>query len=201
MKTTNPALQEKRRQEIFDAAIECFVQHGFHQTGMRQISEQAGVSLGTLYRYFSNKEAIIFAIAEHERQELHELLDALEKADNIIDSIVEIIPFALAEGAHPEYASLGVEVIAEATRNTKIASVFQQQDREVRKRLKNMIDAGVEKGLVDSRLPAEQVVELLIALYEGLEGRIIFNPDFHPDTIKPAFEQLIRRFLNPATGE
>lgn len=197
MKTANPALQEKRRQEILEAAIHCFIQQGFHQTGMREIAEHAGVSLGTLYRYFSNKEAIIFAIAEQESQDLQELLEALAVNDNIVESFVEIIPYVLKESARMDYATLGVEIVAEAARNDKLAAIFRKQDKYVRQALTELIQNGIEHHFIDDSLPAEHVAEILIALHDGLNDRILFSPEFDPEVIQPTFEQLIRRFLTP----
>ena len=41
----------------------CFAKRGFHQTSMHDISAEAGISVGLIYRYFKNKEEVIAAIA------------------------------------------------------------------------------------------------------------------------------------------
>ena len=56
----DPALD--RRSQILDAALVCFAKHGFHQASMHDISAEAGISVGLIYRYFENKEAVIAAI-------------------------------------------------------------------------------------------------------------------------------------------
>ncbi|HDO1150981.1 TPA: helix-turn-helix transcriptional regulator, partial [Aeromonas salmonicida] len=42
---------EQRRELIIQAALGCFIERGFHQTGMRDIAAAAGVSLGNLYNH------------------------------------------------------------------------------------------------------------------------------------------------------
>lgn len=47
------------RNTILDAGAALFAEQGFEETTTHQISSRAGVSVGTLYRYFEDKEAII----------------------------------------------------------------------------------------------------------------------------------------------
>ena len=70
-------LAETRRREILDAAARCFVRRGVHQTSMREIIADAGLSAGAIYNYFEGKETIIEAIAARERREIEEFADYL----------------------------------------------------------------------------------------------------------------------------
>ena len=60
-----------RRSQILDAALVCFAKRGFHQTSMHDISAEAGISVGLIYRYFENKEAVISAMADRHKKEIH----------------------------------------------------------------------------------------------------------------------------------
>jgi AcrR family transcriptional regulator len=53
---------ELTRLAIEDAAIELFMEQGYHATTMRQIAERAGLALGGIYNHFSSKEEIFQAI-------------------------------------------------------------------------------------------------------------------------------------------
>jgi AcrR family transcriptional regulator len=53
---------EITRLAIEDAAIELFLEQGYHATSMRQIAERAGLALGGIYNHFSSKEDIFEAI-------------------------------------------------------------------------------------------------------------------------------------------
>lgn len=48
-----------RRREIMDAALELFVERGFHGTTVPEIATRAGVGLGTIYRYFESKDQLV----------------------------------------------------------------------------------------------------------------------------------------------
>jgi AcrR family transcriptional regulator len=63
-----PQFIEKQRlfrsKKIEAAALELFQQRGFHAVGLREIAGRAGVSLGNIYNYYSDKEALFRSILE-----------------------------------------------------------------------------------------------------------------------------------------
>jgi AcrR family transcriptional regulator len=48
-----------KRHEIVRAALDLFVEQGFHGAPMALIAERAGVGAGTIYRYFENRDILI----------------------------------------------------------------------------------------------------------------------------------------------
>lgn len=70
---------EKRRQ-ILDGARRVFSQLGFDAASVSDIAREAGVSKGTLYVYFENKEQLFTAIIDEERQHIQaDLFAALDQ--------------------------------------------------------------------------------------------------------------------------
>lgn len=55
---------DDRPDEILEAALKCFVDKGFADTRMEEIGAAAGVTAGTIYRYFPSKAALIEALVE-----------------------------------------------------------------------------------------------------------------------------------------
>jgi len=53
---------DRTRIQIEDAAIELFMEHGYHATSMRQIAERAELALGGIYNHFAGKEELFEAI-------------------------------------------------------------------------------------------------------------------------------------------
>ena len=53
---------EARQAQILDAAAGLFAEKGFQRTTTREIAEQAGVSEGTIYNYFANKQDLLMGI-------------------------------------------------------------------------------------------------------------------------------------------
>ena len=54
--------KDARPEEIVNAALEQFVERGFAATRLEDVARRAGVTKGTLYLYFKNKEALFKAV-------------------------------------------------------------------------------------------------------------------------------------------
>src|SRR6476646_5792128 len=76
-----------RKAQILEAAIVCFAKRGFHQTSMHDISAEAGISVGLIYRYFANKEAVISAMANRHKKEIHDVLERAKQAPTLLESL------------------------------------------------------------------------------------------------------------------
>src|SRR6266849_2538468 len=78
---------QDRRTQILDAALICFAKRGFHQASMHDISAEAGISVGLIYRYFENKDAVISAMADRHKKEIHEVLERARRAPTLLESL------------------------------------------------------------------------------------------------------------------
>src|SRR5947209_12640622 len=76
-----------RRAQILEAAMVCFAKRGFHQTSTHDISAEAGISVGLIYRYFANKEAVIAAMADRHTTHIRELLEEARQAPSLLESL------------------------------------------------------------------------------------------------------------------
>jgi len=54
--------KDARPQELLDAAIDLFVERGYAATRLEDVARRAGVSKGTLYLYYENKEDLFKAV-------------------------------------------------------------------------------------------------------------------------------------------
>ena len=62
--------RETVRGVIIDAAEELIAKHGLHHAALLQIAKRAGVAVGTLYNYFTDRDALIKALFESRRATL-----------------------------------------------------------------------------------------------------------------------------------
>ena len=61
---------------IFEATVQVLLRGGTHQLTTTRVAERAGVSVGTMYQYFPNKQALIYALNERYLQALAERIEA-----------------------------------------------------------------------------------------------------------------------------
>ncbi len=88
----NQDLVERRRRQIVDAAVELFIQNGFHKTTTRQIAAAAGFSIGSLYEYVASKEDILYlvcdAIHAEMEQGMAEAMQRVSREDNPLAAVI-----------------------------------------------------------------------------------------------------------------
>ena len=99
---------ETTRLAIEDAAVNLFMEHGYHATSMRQIAERAGLALGGIYNHFSSKEEIFEGIIvdKHPYKKILPLiLEAQgETAEDFLKNAMHIVLTEL--GREPYYIKL-----------------------------------------------------------------------------------------------
>src|SRR5213083_2191577 len=88
-----------RRTQILEAAMVCFAKRGFHQASMHDISAEAGISVGLIYRYFENKEAVIAAMADRHKAEIQGVLERARQAPSLLESLEILVPVECCEDA------------------------------------------------------------------------------------------------------
>lgn len=88
----DPNLVNRRRRQIADAAVQLFIDKGFHKTTTRQIARAAGFSIGSLYEYFASKEDILYMVCEAIHAEVERgVTAAMSQAKGGRDALVKII--------------------------------------------------------------------------------------------------------------
>jgi AcrR family transcriptional regulator len=73
---------------ILEATTHILVEEGYDKANTNRIAERAGISIGSLYQYFPNKESLMTALMEQHAQEMAELVGT--KLDQLFDSPLEI---------------------------------------------------------------------------------------------------------------
>lgn len=166
-----------RKLEIVAAAVSCFIEQGYHQTGIRDIARTAGISLGNVYNHFAGKEAVLTFIAEMEADEIGSFVTALSADAPAPSTRLRQFIAAYAEySARPENALLGIEILAEAMRNTTIAQAFEKNRENLIAALAACLDAD------DAALsaPPREIACMILDLIEGQGLRAFLGPDQNP---------------------
>jgi AcrR family transcriptional regulator len=165
-----------RKLEIVEAAVTCFLEKGYHQSGVRDIVGKAGISLGNLYNHFKGKDAILVFIAEIEGQELSDFIDRLSGNDDPRATLEWFIGEYAAYVALPENALLGVEILTEALRNPTIANVFGRNRDRLISSLSNCITQGAKSGTFTPQVDPRMVACLILDALEGQGLRSLSLP-------------------------
>ena len=168
---------ELRRNQVLDAAAECFRREGFHGCSTATICQVAGISPAGLYQYFASKEAMVEAIAAREESDMAELVRRMEQdagGGNLASRLIRRTQEMVERNSNPASVGLMLELTAEAARNPAVAKILQRTDRAVKKRFLDMTRRiGLPEGLDESTLMTR--MDMIAALFSGLALRSVVD--------------------------
>jgi TetR/AcrR family transcriptional regulator, repressor for uid operon len=155
-----------RPTQILDAAVACFAKRGFHQASMHDISAEAGISVGLIYRYFQNKEAVIAAMADRHKGEIQEILDRARQAPSLRESLETLFTAHCGETEPQVTAAFVVDLFAEASRNPHVAELVRDVCETSMNGVTELIARSPEART--SELSPREMAELIFAVNDGM---------------------------------
>ena len=165
-----------RREQILAAAMNCFAKRGFHQTSMHDISAEAGISVGLIYRYFENKEAVISAMADRHKREIQEMLDRARQAPTLLESLEILFTAHCCEDAPQVVSAFVVDLYAEASRNKQIKALVCDVLQTAMDGVTDLIAQSREEANAPNGLKAHELSELIFAVARGMLMRDVLQP-------------------------
>ena len=157
---------EERKAEMVAAAWSLFSKNGYDQTTVNAIIEKLGVSKGTFYHYFTSKEDILNAVAEHmTRQGLKAVRPILEDEKlPAMDKLNRFIKAARAWRLANIDAIKGIVGVLYRDENIIIRHKLHTQSVAlIAPLLAKLIEQGGKEGVFNNAYPRE-CAELLLHL-------------------------------------
>ncbi|HWJ64466.1 MAG TPA: TetR/AcrR family transcriptional regulator [Acidimicrobiales bacterium] len=169
------AKSSRQRDEIIEAALAHFGQHGYHGASMREIARNVGLSQAGLLHHFRTKADLLIAVLES-RDNLTSAM-ARAAAAQAEDPLAGLIAVVEDNAARRGLVQMFVVVSAEATDDTHPAhDYFRQRAQQVigwtRAGLRQAADQGMVRADLDLDLAARQCQ----ALMYGLQVQWLFDP-------------------------
>src|ERR1700728_1211976 len=176
--TAAPAEDDSaKRRQIVDGASKVFLAQGFDAASMNDIARAAGVSKGTLYVYFGNKEELFEAIVEQECDGQAEEIFDLDPTDHDVAAVLTRLGVAYVKFlCRPEKASAIRTVIAIADRMPEIGRRFYESGPAVGiARLAAYLAAQVEAGVLAIEGCDVAAAQFMESSHAMLFKPIVFN--------------------------
>jgi TetR/AcrR family transcriptional regulator len=78
----------RQRQEMLATALDLFSQKGYHNVSMHEIAAQAEFAIGTLYKFFQNKEDLYKALVLEQCDRFEDaLVQAIEQSEDEVEKL------------------------------------------------------------------------------------------------------------------
>ena len=163
----------QHRREMLDAAIDLFSEKGYHNVSMHEIAEKAEFAIGTLYKFFNNKEDLYKALV-------------LEQADKFHDAIAQAIGEPDDEiGKLRNYVRIKGEVFGT---NLPFIRLFLAESSGASFNIKAGLDEDVRKGY-------NETLERLALVFESGIKNKRFKEIAAPYSLAVAFDSVINALL------
>lgn len=192
----------RQRQEMLDAALSLFSEKGYHNVSMHEIAEKAEFAIGTLYKFFRNKEDLYKTLHLEMADRFHgELRKAITEPENEIEKLRQYVK---VKGQVFQENAAVIRLYFAETRGASfnIKSGLDQVLRERYKRflidLAKIFESGVEHGIFrhiaqsyQLALALDNICNAFLTLWleEPEEHSYPANPD---DILNILFQGLIK---------
>lgn len=139
-------IRENKKEQIINAAIECFGTRGYYSVTISQLAKHAGISKGLLYNYFSSKEDLLkhifhsivreFTVSlDRDKNgivEKHELLEYFDKLSGFLEKNIPAGKMYLSIFSQPSVLKILEQDIAVVSRQPldMITRYFESQGYE-----------------------------------------------------------------------
>ncbi len=180
MPKISDAKRESRRRQILEAALACFSENGFHQTGMADIVRRSGLSQGAVYLYFQSKDDLIEALAD-DRHRREAVLNSVAQgsADPLeaLRALVRVYADWAIDSSGEKRRRVGVHGWAEALRNRRVHARVVEGIEIPRVVIVALVERAQHEGLLRGDVSADAVARTLIALFQGFVLQAVWGED------------------------
>jgi AcrR family transcriptional regulator len=153
---------------ILQATARILSMGGLSALNTNRVAETAGVSVGSLYQYYPNKESLLTALSEEHHAQilahLNQLLAKRAKSDPLSTTVAQVIEIALAHQFDHAALAAALEYAERDLPESKVLSVLHQGILEA---IEQLLRAHARDVRGDIKTAALDIIEISSALING----------------------------------
>ena len=179
-KTKKDFQSEKSRAAILTAAMNLISKHGFNGTTADKIATEAGLSKGSIFWHFENKENLFLAVIKSIRDGLlqaimsgqEEKLTSREKLNLLLDNYTGIIEVDCSR-----CLDLTVLIIEMVETNPELAGRLRDLFVELADLLTALLEEGKERGEIGGSIDSQMTAYAIVGNMQGMTVQYYLNRD------------------------
>jgi AcrR family transcriptional regulator len=174
---------------------------------MHDICAEAGISVGLIYRYFENKDAVISAMADEHKRKIQDVLARARLAPSLVEAMEILFNGECCED-EPVEPVFVVDLFAEAGRNPRVATLVRSVAKMLLKAVTDLIEHSPEGAHGVNGMTPRQVAELFFDLHHGVLMREVIETArnshaerraAHTAMVRQISQLLFRAQISPST--
>jgi AcrR family transcriptional regulator len=205
LKSGSPCRWRRRKsarpEEILDAALELFTEKGFSATRMLDVAKKAGISKGTLYLYFENKEAIFRAVVQ---EMMAPRLDEFEEMVKLYKGPSDVLLRKMIKGwwqsvGETRLSAIPKLIVSEAGNFPELAEFFVNTVvKRGRKVFTDVVSRGITSGefnVYEPRAVARLIVAPLVQLTIWMHSLKVYDENMSNEDFLELHTEFILKAL------
>lgn len=185
----------RHREEILEAALGLFSRKGFTNVSMREIADKSEFAIGTLYKFFGDKDSLFESLLGHYGEKI--VGEVSEILDGCGDEAQRLIAFIRCQPRILEKYSEVMKVHSAVFRSRAIALTKIRDRSKVKEilmsKLTKLLDRGIRNGLfrvVDPEITAKSVCSIIETIAFEMAGR------FQKSRVIDQFQKIEQLFID-----
>jgi AcrR family transcriptional regulator len=175
--------KDSRPGEILEAALDCFAERGFAATRLEDVAARAGVTKGTAYLYFKNKEDLFKAVVSGYLVPAIEQFEAAARAPGPVSELLRSIAAMFFEKVYKtRFSALPKLVISEASNFPELARFYLD---EVVDRGRRLLTTLIRRGIASGEFCQVDVEHTVYCLIAPLVFSALWKHSLGPFDAKP----------------
>jgi AcrR family transcriptional regulator len=171
---------------IAEATIQVLLSHGVERLTTTRVTERAGVSVGTLYQYYPNKQSLLFAVVENHMNRVAAKVEAACEAachQPLAEMIKDMVKaFVEAKMERPDISAALYQVAGDLGGPALVKRAGQRSRKAVEAMLRTVTDV---------RFPPDKfAVDIMLSAMAGAM-RALLEAGPTPSTVRKSREQLV----------
>lgn len=167
--------KERKKKEIIMHAKKVFQRKGFEPTTMKDIKEEAGISFGGLYMYFSNTEEIFLQLLDLEYEANDEQINICHSY-SFWDQLTHFFEHQKKElkSIRESLIPVSYEYFVTAWREKHRIPFLENRYKAAAAKFVDLLHAGIECGEFDPSIPVNDISKMIVSTLEGLNVSSLF---------------------------
>jgi AcrR family transcriptional regulator len=187
------ALGALMRDDVYRHALKIIQTDGLQGLTVDGIAKAIGVSRGTLYNYFEDRDAIVDFVEDRTFSPLLDAIDRIADGDLEPTAKMEAIATAVFAGVHENFALVMALSPEKSRRHGRECK--QDGHRRGQAAIRRVIEQGMNEGVFRD-LPLDLAAEIYLASVAGMIDQMARRGEFRsPEQIVPTFMDILLKGL------
>ena len=165
-KETFNVINDDKRQRIYISAAKIFARDGYAKANTSEIAKDAGISKGSLYDYFENKEDLYLTVSTHAISESRKNIDSvIDQSKNFFDQLKAIflqgLKFVMENREYTQlYANISTSGMEDFAKKLTL-----KVEKHTADYYKDVLRKGINDGIIRPDIDINMVAFIINSLY------------------------------------